>query len=302
MPIESSKRADLHYLFLPFLGLLLALGFSAEAAEAQDPAKDDPNVFFFEDFEDDNFSNWDDGSWKDSSRLRLETEESKVFAGGQSLELIAQVGKETGGNLKKWFMPGFDRIYARWYCKFAEDFDQGNHMHFVHLVANEADNKWSGFGKAGIRPSGVDFFTSGLEPWRDWGRAPAPGYLNFYSYFPDMKISRDGHYWGNSFVGDEKVQIERGRWYCMEMMLKANTPGKKDGAQAFWVDGKRSGYFDNIRWRDTDDLKINCFWLLLYIHNSTRVNQVWFDNVAVSTAPIGPARVASQTNDTSLHK
>ena len=97
----------------------------------------------------------------------------------------------------------------RWHCRFADDFDQGNHRHFSHLLANRADNRYSAFGQAGKKPARDDFFTTGLEPWRDWGQHSAPG---------EMMRSE------TSFVP------ERGRRYCMEMMLKANTPGEADGA------------------------------------------------------------------------
>ena len=45
-------------------------------------------------------------------------------------------------------------------------------------------------GKAGIRPTGDDRFTSSFEPWRDWQRAPAPGYMFLYTYWMDMTQSR----------------------------------------------------------------------------------------------------------------
>lgn len=300
--MKNTIRLVAQFLILSAALLYVDSSFSEKSYNTKDPAQNDSSVFFFDNFEDDDFTNWDDGSWEHASRLRTTAKEEEVFKGKQSVEIIAQVGEQTGGNLKKWFMPGYDRVYARWYCKFAEDFDQGNHMHFVHLVANERDNKWSGFGKAGTRPDGTDFFTTGLEPWRNWGRAAAPGYWNFYSYFPDMKKSPDGHYWGNSFVGEEKMQIQRGRWYCVEMMVKANTPGKSDGEQAFWIDGELGGHFKDIRWRDTADLKINCFWLLLYVHDSKRINRVWFDNVAVGTQPIGPIKPASKVDNSSSYK
>jgi hypothetical protein len=36
-------------------------------------------------------------------------------------------------------------------------------------------------------------------------------------------------------------------------------------------------------------MRVNCFWLELYVHNSPCLNRVWFDDVALSTAYIGPA-------------
>ena len=96
--------------------------------------------------------------------------------------------------------------------------------------------------------------------------------------------------------------IEPGRWYCVEAMLKANSsPEKSDGVQAFWVDGELYGRFDGFRWRTTDKLKINSFWLLFYNtdqparHNKdprpeSRVMEVWFDDVVVATEYVGPVQ------------
>ncbi len=255
------------------------------------------SIIFSEDFESGNLSQWDADSIKnDPTRLKLTSDPENVYRGKYAVEIIAQVGKGTGAKLNKWFMPGYDRVHARWYCKFASDFDQGNHLHFAHLLANRQDNKWSAFGKAGTKPSGDDFFTTGLEPWRDWGRNPAPGELMFYAYHLDMPIDpKMGKYWGEMFRAEKKFVPERGRWYCMEAMLKANTPGQTDGEQAFWIDGELKGHFKGIRWRTTDELKINDFWLMLYVHNSTKVNRVWFDEVVIAENTIGPIKTSRTT-------
>ncbi|MFB3789172.1 MAG: hypothetical protein ACE15F_22665 [bacterium] len=254
-------------------------------------------LIFSDDFESGNLAKWDaDSVVNDPSRLRLTEDPAQAFRGKYAVEITAPVGAGTGAKLNKWFMPGYDRIYARWYCRFAEDFDQGNHMHFVHLLANRADNKWSAFGKAGLKPAGDDFFTTGLEPWRDWGRHPAPGELMLYTYHMDMPIDpKMGKYWGEMKRPEPSVIIERGRWYCLEMMVQANTPGKADGEEAFWVDGRPAGRFTGIRWRDTADLKINDFWLMLYVHNSPKVNRVWFDEVAIGTDYLGPIETSGTT-------
>ena len=79
-----------------------------------------------------------------------------------------------------------------------------------------------------------------------------------------MKADGRGNFWGNGFFG-KKEQIEPGRWYCVEAMLKANSaPDKNDGEQAFWVDGELKGKFEGFNWRTTNDLKINTLWLLYY--------------------------------------
>jgi hypothetical protein len=273
---------------LVLVPMLFGLGV-CRPARGDDPAKANPNVFFSDDFETGALTHWDnDNRDFEDPDIRLTTEPAHVHSGKYALEITAPVGKEKGGGLPKWFMPGFDTVYARWYCQFAEDFDQGNHMHFVHLLAHRTDNKWSAFGKAGKRPDGTDFFTAGFEPWRNWGRNPAPGALGFYVYYPEMTASPDGMFWGNMFAPKEPVLVERGRWTCMEMMVKLNDPDKSNGELAAWVDGKEIGRWPDMLLRKSDILKVNCFWLLLYVHDSQRVNRVWFDDVAVSHTYIGP--------------
>jgi hypothetical protein len=247
-----------------------------------------PPIIFSDDFETGDIRQWDPTeSTQDPQRLRLTDDPKNVHSGQYAAEFVAPVGKEATAKVGQWFMPGFDQVYARWYCQFADDFDQGFAMHFVTLSANRPDNKYSSFGKAGWTPKGDDFFVTGLEPNnglepRPQGGWPPPGPLQFYTYHIDKKGP-----WGALFVPAKPVPLERGRWYCLEMMVQANTPGQADGEQAFWLDGKLQGHFKGIRWRTVDFLKVNYLGLDLYIHDSPRVNRVWFDDVVVSTRFIG---------------
>ncbi|NQU24656.1 MAG: hypothetical protein HQ567_25520 [Candidatus Nealsonbacteria bacterium] len=187
--------------------------------------------------------------------------------------------------------PGVDVMYARFYVKFHEK--TGYIHHFVHLVADRTPKPWPK-GGAGETPPGDAKFSTGIEPTGRWGKFSPPGVWNFYSYWHEMKTK-----WGSVFNGKQEP-IVPGRWYCVEAMLKANSaPDKADGEQAFWVDGELHGHFKGIRWRTTDKLKINSFWLLYYNtdqparHNKdpkpdSRVMEVWFDDVVVATEYIGP--------------
>lgn len=245
----------------------------------------DGQIIFQDDFESGDLSRWNQAA----KQISITGEKENTLHGEYAVLAIAKKGEGTGGKLIQWFMPGYDKIHARWYCKFAEDFDQGNHMHFCHLLANRWDNKWSASGKAGLRPNGDDFFTTGIEPWRDWGNHPAPGAMGFYTYHMDMPEDRNtGKYWGEMFSPKSPFVLKRDRWYCMEMMLKANSPGQADGEQAFWIDGKEIGRYSNIRFRSDERLKVNAFWLELYVHNSPKENKVWFDDVVISKEYIGP--------------
>ena len=250
-----------------------------------------PKTILKDGFEAAGFENWDrDGPIK-PTRIRITADGVNVHSGKRAVEFVAPIGKGSGGKLVKWFMPGFEKVYARWYCKFSTDFDQGNHMHFVHLLACRVDNKWSAFGKAGIRPKGDDFFTTGLEPWRNWKRYPPPGALQFYTYYPDMRGDRkSGKFWGNFFAPAKPFLLKRNQWYCMEMMVKLNDPEMRNGEQAFWVDGRKIGHFRRLRLRTSKRIRLNCFWLLLYVHDSKKLNKVWFDDVVISTEYIGPRK------------
>jgi len=246
----------------------------------------DEAVIFVEDFESGDFSRWDDTDPNAPPQVRLVTAKNLVHSGAGAAQLEVQPGEGVGADLTKLFMLGHDRVYARYYTRFDPEFDQGNLMHFAHLAALK--DRWQ-LGRSGQKPDGTDFFCTGLEPWRKWGRNPAPGALGFYSYFVDMKPDPSGPYYGNPFRPDSPpVLVKRGQWYCMEMMLKANAPGRADGEQAFWIDGRLKGHYTGIRWRTTDQLKVNCLWLLLYIHDNKQVNRVWFDDVVVATEYVGP--------------
>jgi alkylation response protein AidB-like acyl-CoA dehydrogenase len=73
-------------------------------------------------------------------------------------------------------------------------------------------------------------------------------------------------------------------------MVQANTPGKRDGRIAFWVEGKLVGDFPGLRLRDAAGLKANRIGLGLYTHNNkvTKTCRMWFDDVVVATEYIGP--------------
>ena len=274
--------------------LIAARVFSAEPVETGIAARyprdvgiaKDPAVVFTEDFEGKDFSSWDSARHPQPPAVQLVTDSGRVHSGKQSVQFMVPAGKGVGAGLVKWFKPGYDQLYARWYCLFAEDYDQGDLNHTGAKLAAETD-RWH-LGVAGQKPTGADFFITGIEPWRDWKRNPPPGELMFYTYYPDMKRDPDGHWWGNSFKPQQKCLLQRGRWYCLEMMVKANSPDRTDGEQAFWVDGELKGRFQGIRWRTTDTLKLNCFWLTMYIHDSPQTNRIWMDDVVVATQYIGP--------------
>ncbi|HVR37216.1 MAG TPA: hypothetical protein VMS21_15345 [Methylomirabilota bacterium] len=251
-----------------------------------------PAVIFAEDFESDDYKeHWDEARDDRGELLSLAVPGEAAGPFGRSLKVTAVLGRNTGGGLTKWFEFA-DPIFIRFYTRFAPDCDYVHH--FVTLRANKSlrgRDRWSGFGGAGLKPAGDERFSTALEPWGNWGRWPTPGRWNFYSYWHEMEASPDGKFWGNSFKPDEQPDIRRDEWICAEFMLKHNTPGQRDGEQAFWIDGALRGHWKGINWRTTEGLKANALTLESYVTDrwtENRTNIVYFDNVVIAREYIGP--------------
>jgi predicted amidohydrolase len=274
----------------------LAAKYSRDAGIANDA-----DVFFADDFESGDMKKWD-------QQRRAVMTEDKPNSGKWCVQMPMERGKDTGADAIKWFMPGADAVYARFYVKFSPDY-QYNH-HFVWLGANQRTNKWSAFGKAGRKPNGT-YYSTGMEPWFAWGKNPPPGEVNLYTYYLDMEPDpkMPGKYWGNGFfppgpgkgkaASEHRVIPPLNQWQCWEFMIQANTaPDKADGKQAMWVNGKLIGEFSGIRWRNDMDLKVNCLWLEHYGYDEgdptkqywKQSQSVWFDDVVVARRYIGPMK------------
>jgi len=262
-----------------FIALDRAYGASAE------PICSTPAVIFCDDFENEILPGvWQDGY--DPALHTITSDLTNVYKGGKAFQATYLAGSD-GGFLTRWFMPGHDHAYARLYMKIETGWQCGNNCTKIFaFYGNRIDNQWSGFGKAGSRPNGTDWFYTALVTL-NWYMQPDPGELIFYSYFPEMTQAPDGMYWGNFFFqNDRREALQPGRWYCLELELQANTPGARDGFQRMWIDGLFKGEVLNMRWRDTTDVRINAFQLT-FSGAVTATKRVWIDNIVVSTQKIG---------------
>jgi hypothetical protein len=254
-------------------------------------------VFFTDDFESpDSLKKYFEvrGMKEGLSKVVLDPKLARSGKGSVQFTAPARGGQESGVGAVGWFGPeGHDRVYFRRHIRFAEDYDQGN-LHHVGggLSAVAGDDRWAHMGSAGIRPKGEEYFSSSFEPWKDWGRLPPPGRMFLYTYWMDMKRDPDGHYWGNNLEAApaERVALERGRWYCLEQMIRANDPGQANGELAAWIDGKLYIHYTGFRWRSAAAVRLKRFSFGLYVHAAARDNTVWYDDVALSTGYLGPVK------------
>jgi hypothetical protein len=270
-------------------GLGLAAGYAHDAKIEQHPA-----VIFADDFETGEIAKrWDEQNNNEGKPLSFtDCSADGAPIGKRSLKVTADLEQNQGGGLTRWF-ESTDKLFIRFYTKFDEDCDFVHH--FCTLRANRAlsgGDRWSGFGGAGALPDGQRRFSTAIEPWGNWGKFTPPGKWNFYSYWHEMKPSPDKKYWGNSFLPESQANIERGRWYCVEFMLKHNTPSQPDGEQAFWIDGALQGHWKGFNWRTDAQLQANAFTLESYVTDrwtKQRFNIVYFDNVVIAREYVGPA-------------
>lgn len=256
-------------------------------------------VIFSEDFESGTLGErWERYS-EDPALSGFEERDSLVHSGKKSFRINAVVSKakestsrghpyrESDSWIRSWLIPGHDRLFVRFYAMFAGDFNPGSGFHWLGIAGFRADNPRSMLGHAGQKPDGTDRFSASLEPVPvEGGRSP--GKIAFYNYWPDMKQSSDGRYWGNYFFPETPFYPELGKWHRYEVMVKVNDPGKNNGEHALWIDGKKIMHFDNFRWRDDDSLKLNFMQLGLYIGRCRRDCVFWVDDLVVSTDYIGP--------------
>lgn len=263
-------------------------------------------VLFADDFEkyssvSDLQNNWD----AFSNREYLDIQTGVAFSGEKSLLMtIPKREKPLSTEVFRFLDETQDVIFLRWYMKFDEGWSVPDGS--VHNGAT-ISSKYYENGKAtpGIRADGQNKFLVNFECENSVGKSP--GNMNVYIYWPEQGERWGDHFFpsgkvlpfsgtrsgkntfGESFISGPDFSPETGRWCCYEYMVKTNTPGKRDGRIAMWIDGKLIADFPNIRLRDVDDLKIDRFGLGVYIaNNSTRTNKKWHDNVVAATSYIGP--------------
>ncbi len=257
--------------------------------------------------------------------ITINTKPKFVHSGQNSTQVTATRGKDSGGALIYRWEKGVDQLYFRFYCRFHEDTCHPHH--FVNIGACAPGKETE--GNAGKRPKGNELFSTTIEPpgdKTDW---------SLYTYWhqmhswqnedgsPNNPPDGDGRsFYGNLFTPVKKTNnFERRKWICVEFMLKANTPGKFDGEQAVWIDGKKTMHwktgcidgiwfrdrfrffedwiknpkpFEGFNWRTDPNLKINRINLQWYVSDRVTENAtvdrniVHFDDVVIATEYIGP--------------
>jgi len=243
-------------------------------------------VLFCEDFEQGIKSSW----IRDGGDIQLINGQVNDNEGEKIVELLTYENIQSSKLL--YVFENKEEVYIRYDVQYATDYDNSGGSHGP-LLGGSQTPPWGVMGKAGTRPSGSDYFVLNHEPIKTVG---IKGEFGFYAYFVNME-GTPGNTWGNNFKSTLPTAplIIPGQWHCVEFGMRLNTAGANntDGKAFFWVDGTQHGDFSNFQWRSSPDLMINTLMLDSYNHFNggalpiTSPNRVRYDNVIISTQPVG---------------
>ena len=260
---------------MALVSIFVACG-SSPTRPGELPSQDTAGALFSDDFESGTLSAWEDGV--DPARHRV-VSDSSAASGSRYLSVTYPAGRD-GGWMTHFIRPGGDSLYVSFDVRFPENWIGGTKL--IGLYGSRSDDQWSGFGKAGICPSGTDFFVAMVvsEP------SVAIG-TRFYTYYPAMAREPDGRpCWGRFGDGSERytppLTMTLGSWHRVEFSARLNAPGRSDGQQTFWIDGTERGRWSGLSFRDSDVLQMNAVQLSFSVSDGvTKTQQLHVDNVIV---------------------
>ena len=263
-------------------------------------------VIFADDFEGyakpaDIAKRWD--NMYQNQYVGLATAAANVYAGKQALEFtLPQETAELSDAVEKIVSPELEVLFLRYYGKFQPPYDVTGSSHNGSSIS--AHYTVNGQSPPGVPANGTNKFLANLENWRGDTSTVSPGQLNIYIYHPEQRSQWGDHFFptglvmpntsipfdfGPDFVSRPDIIPALDRWSSYEVMVKANTPGVRDGRIAAWLDGKLVMDFQNLRLRDVTSLTIDRFALCFHIgSNPNGESKKWYDNVVAAKSYIGP--------------
>jgi hypothetical protein len=91
---------------------------------------------------------------------------------------------------------------------------------------------------------------------------------------------------GKTSIFDGK---HNGKWFCIEAHVKLNDPGKSNGMQEFWIDGKQEAIKNGLNFVGSyTAYGINAVFIENYWNQGAPAQQErYIDNIVISTKPVG---------------
>jgi len=284
----------------------------------------DVDVIFATGFED-GITGWT--KFRNKPAIVINKHPAIVCGDSACVQITATHKKDEGGDLWFYLPEPQDQLYVRFYVRFHKDTFMAGH--FVKMRAVKLKPRF--WPSAGSRPPGDKAYWSTIcPPYPEENKS-----WRFYTYWHEMHSWQnddgspnnppdgDGRsFYGNTFYSlKDPGTFEREKWYCVEFMLKANTPGKHDGEQAAWINGEKIMHwktgcvdgmwfrdrfrfcedwiknpkpFEGFSWRTDPNLKINIakfeWWVPDYqsVKSTNGICIVYFDDIVIAKKYIGP--------------
>jgi hypothetical protein len=277
-------------------------GIASKYARDEGLARD-PNVIFFEDFEVADLSElekrgwvprWGPGLWtngKGEERgwgyYEVFQEPGQAFAGKTCLKKSIAVDKDERRDVKygtkaTWDLPeGRDVVFVRAYVKLSSELPSDGTPFRI-------------LGVTGVRDGQSTYQTFGAETPPCDGTGPFWIDLTLFNVdrykIRHLRISSkmtDTHY---VLYGTEG-KLPSGQWLCVEVKVKLNTPGKRDGELRVWLEGKEVFRHPRMWYRNVKEVKIRsvCDQFRADQGNLRSGGHFWVDSFAVADRYIGPA-------------
>jgi hypothetical protein len=269
----------------------------------------DPAVIFADDFESYTNASQLATRWSKVAHvehMRIATEPGNRFAGAKAVEMSLPISsKEVSTSLEKTV--DTDTLFVRVYEKWATNY---------HVTGSNHN----GISISGGTPAGPGtpapangrgffiFLLQNILSGRPGGGTTDPGFDQIYAYWPSQRSDFGDHWFPDGWVvppggkgdwllypaqyPDFRVMPnhlpQRNRWYCYELMVRANTPWLNDGEVKWWVDGKLTADFPDLKIRSIAGLRIDVAKILLHANRTTEVVKKYYDNVVIARNYIGP--------------
>jgi hypothetical protein len=289
----------------PFANTLLPDGFGLAAKYPGDIGiSGDTAVVFHENLEEfigESFTSGEMGKWDHYyHNLVITHEKENVHSGNKALQIIHNEVPGAHGAVKE--VSGYDTLFLRFYMKFHPDFPATHHAG-MYIRGGQKGALFD--NPTGTKPAGTDHFSVTIDHlFPGHGASPEenntpPGWIYNYCYHMDQKDvygdillptgnQSGSHSLGEGFIPRANINPDRNRWYCYELMVICNTPGKHNGRVAIWLDGKLLTEQPNLSFRTVDSLKSRFITLSTYASRKADYNCMWYDDIVVAREYIGP--------------
>jgi len=169
-------------------------------------------------------------------------------------------------------------VYARFMIKYSDPYQWNNPGSKVFYLRSDSGGAFSWAVQLGSRPKS----SSDL-------RGPGKIYIDLQTHSLQLDYNKT------------PVYIIPGRWHSIEVMAIPNNQGMSNGTVKLWIDDTLVSDYSGLDMRKqavNPSSEINSVWISAYIGGPTDphpAQDIWYDNIVVSTKYIGPPGITSDT-------